>query len=168
MYSPSLNKFPNKAAKSICPKLTSSSGETEANPYAVQELKDLLGGEHRPIPVCAFILEKKEDRSIRKFTRQIPNQKEGYYLSINNKEIILAGNDERGTYYALQTLKQLLKDNQLPIIEIQDYPAICYRGVVEGFYGTPWSHNARLRQLQFYGENKMNTYIYGPKEVILP
>ena len=39
----------------------------------------------------------------------------------------------------LQTLKQLLKDNQLPVIEIQDYPAIRYRGVVEGFYGTPWS-----------------------------
>lgn len=38
-----------------------------------------------------------------------------------------------------------------------------YRGVVEGFYGTPWSHEARLRQLRFYGENKMNTYIYGPK-----
>ena len=35
---------------------------------------------------------------------------------------------------------------------------------MEGFYGTPWSHAARLRQLKFYGENKMNTYIYGPKD----
>ncbi len=139
-------------------------GETEANPYAVQELKDLLGGKHPANTGLRIYIGEKGDKSIRKFTRQIPNQKEGYYLSINNKEIILAGNDERGTYYALQTLKQLLKDNQLPIIEIQDYPAICYRGVVEGFYGTPWSHNARLRQLQFYGENKMNTYIYGPKD----
>ena len=139
-------------------------GETEANPYAVQELKDLLGGKHPANTGLRIYIGEKGDKSIRKFTRQIPNQKEGYYLSINNKEIILAGNDERGTYYALQTLKQLLKDNQLPVIEIQDYPAICYRGVVEGFYGTPWSHNARLRQLQFYGENKMNTYIYGPKD----
>ena len=31
-------------------------------------------------------------------------------------------------------------------------------------YGTPWSHEARLRQLRFYGENKLNTYIYGPKD----
>lgn len=139
-------------------------GETEANPYAVQELKDLLGGKHPANTGLRIYIGEKGDKSIRKFTRQIPNQKEGYYLSINNKEIILAGNDERGTYYALQTLKQLLKDNQLPVIEIQDYPAIRYRGVVEGFYGTPWSHNARLRQLQFYGENKMNTYIYGPKD----
>ena len=51
----------------------------------------------------------------------------------------------------------------LPEITVKDYPAVRYRGVVEGFYGTPWSHEARLRQLRFYGENKMNTYIYGPK-----
>ena len=99
-------------------------GETEANPYAVQELKDLLGGKHPANTGLRIYIGEKGDKSIRKFTRQIPNQKEGYYLSINNKEIILAGNDERGTYYALQTLKQLLKDNQLPVIEIQDYPAI--------------------------------------------
>ncbi len=35
---------------------------------------------------------------------------------------------------------------------------------MEGFYGTPWSHEARLSQLRFYGQNKMNTYIYGPKD----
>ena len=118
----------------------------------------------RPIPVCAFILEKKETNLSASLLVKSPTKRKVIIYPSNNKEIILAGNDERGTYYALQTLKQLLKDNQLPIIEIQDYPAICYRGVVEGFYGTPWSHNARLRQLQFYGENKMNTYIYGPKD----
>ena len=97
-------------------------GATEASPYAVQELKDLLG-EKQPANIGLRIyIGEKGDKSIRKFTRQIPNQKEGYYLSINEKEIVLAGNDERGTYYALQTLKQLLKDNQLPVVEIQDHP----------------------------------------------
>ena len=61
-------------------------------------------------------------------------------------------------------MQQLLNDNQLPITEITDYPEVRFRGVVEGFYGTPWSHQARLRHLKFYGENKMNTYIYGPKD----
>ena len=140
------------------------SGEAEANPYAVQELKELLIGKQPGSTGVRIYIGEKGDKAIRKFARQIPRQKEGYYLSINDKEIILAGNDERGTYYALQTLRQLLKNNQLPAVEIQDYPAIRYRGVVEGFYGTPWSHAARLRQLQFYGENKMNTYIYGPKD----
>ncbi len=64
-----------------------------------------------------------------------------------------------------QTLKQLLKDNQLPVIEIQDYPAYTLPWCrSKDFTEPPGSHNARLRQLQFYGENKMNTYIYGPKD----
>ena len=29
---------------------------------------------------------------------------------------------------------------------------------------THLSHEARLSQLRFYGQNKMNTYIYGPKD----
>ena len=94
----------------------------------------------------------------------IPNRDEAYYLSVTDKEIVLAGSDERGTYYALQTFAQLLKDGKLPEVEIKDYPSVRYRGVVEGFYGTPWSHQARLSQLKFYGKNKMNTYIYGPKD----
>ncbi|MDE5677331.1 beta-N-acetylglucosaminidase [Phocaeicola sp.] len=140
------------------------SGEQDANLHAVKELKELLNGKQANQAKIRIYIGEKEDKAIRKFARQIPKQKEGYYLSINDKEIVLAGNDERGTYYALQTLKQLLKDNQLPVVEIQDYPSIRYRGVVEGFYGTPWSHEARLRQLRFYGENKINTYIYGPKD----
>ncbi len=52
----------------------------------------------------------------------------------------------------------------MPEVEIKDYPSVRRRGVVEGFYGTPWSHRARLSQLEFYGKNKMNTYIYGPKD----
>lgn len=59
---------------------------------------------------------------------------------------------------------QLFHEGHLPFVGIQDYPDVRFRGVVEGFYGTPWSHEARLRQLRFYGENKLNTYIYGPKD----
>lgn len=58
----------------------------------------------------------------------------------------------------------MIKQGNLSICSIQDYPDIRFRGVVEGFYGTPWSHEERMRQLEFYGRNKMNTYIYGPKE----
>ncbi|MDE6452125.1 MAG: beta-N-acetylglucosaminidase domain-containing protein, partial [Odoribacter sp.] len=57
-----------------------------------------------------------------------------------------------------------LQGKNIREVEIKDYPVVRFRGVVEGFYGTPWSHEARLRQLKFYGENKMNTYIYGPKD----
>lgn len=37
-------------------------------------------------------------------------------------------------------------------------------GVVEGFYGTPWSHDARLDVVRFMGEVGMDSYIYAPKD----
>jgi hyaluronoglucosaminidase len=37
------------------------------------------------------------------------------------------------------------------------------RGVIEGFYGPPWSHAARLDVLEFVGERGMNAYVYAPK-----
>lgn len=39
-----------------------------------------------------------------------------------------------------------------------------FRGAVEGFYGTPWSHENRLSVIKFFGKHKPNTYIYGPKD----
>lgn len=139
-------------------------GEKEANPHAVEVLKELLSGKQSTKQGLRIYIGEKGDKSVRKYSRLIPNRDEAYYLSVTDKEIVLAGSDERGTYYALQTFAQLLKDGKLPEVEIKDYPSVRYRGVVEGFYGTPWSHQARLSQLKFYGKNKMNTYIYGPKD----
>ena len=139
-------------------------GENEANPYAINGLKTLLNSKQSAKDGIRIYIGERGDKAIRKYNKFIPKQDEGYFLRINPKEIVLAGNDEQGTFYAVQTLKQLLNDNQLPITEITDYPEVRFRGVVEGFYGTPWSHQARLRHLKFYGENKMNTYIYGPKD----
>ena len=139
-------------------------GENEANPYAVNGLKALLNNSQSSQEGMRIYIGERGDKAVRKYNKFIPKQDEGYFLRISPKEIVLAGNDERGTFYAVQTLKQLINDNQLPITEITDYPEVRFRGVVEGFYGTPWSHQARLRHLKFYGKNKMNTYIYGPKD----
>ena len=139
-------------------------GENEANPYAINGLKTLLNSKQSAKEGIRIYIGERGDKAIRKYNKFIPKQDEGYFLRISPKEIVLAGNDEQGTFYAVQTLKQLMNDNQLPITEITDYPEVRFRGVVEGFYGTPWSHQARLRHLKFYGENKMNTYIYGPKD----
>jgi hyaluronoglucosaminidase len=37
------------------------------------------------------------------------------------------------------------------------------RGVIEGFYGPPWSQSARLAVLEFVAERGMNAYVYAPK-----
>ena len=36
------------------------------------------------------------------------------------------------------------------------------RGVVEGFYGKPWTQEECLSQFCFYGEKGLNAYIYAP------
>lgn len=38
------------------------------------------------------------------------------------------------------------------------------RGVVEGFYGPPWSPEARLATISFLGAHGMNAYVYAPKD----
>ncbi|HEX9107233.1 MAG TPA: beta-N-acetylglucosaminidase domain-containing protein [Longimicrobiales bacterium] len=38
------------------------------------------------------------------------------------------------------------------------------RGVIEGFYGPPWSYQDRLDMLRFMGKVGLNTYFYAPKD----
>lgn len=95
-------------------------------------------------------------------------QKSGAYtLTISDRGIDIAAFDDRGRFYAEQTLRQIQESapaDSLPRLVINDFPELEHRGVVEGFYGTPWSHRVRLSLIDFYGRNKMNTYIYGPKD----
>ena len=44
-------------------------------------------------------------------------------------------------------------------------PDFAVRGVVEGFYGKPWTHEQRLRGLKNFGDFNMNTYFLAPKDV---
>ena len=37
-------------------------------------------------------------------------------------------------------------------------------GVVEGFYGRPWTEAERRMMLHFLGEHGMNLYVYAPKD----
>ena len=92
-----------------------------------------------------------------------------YALNIGKQGIEITGYDERGAFYGIQTLRQLAEspaaaNGTLPYVEINDYPDLPYRGVVEGFYGTPWSHEVRLSLIDFYGKFKLNSYLYGPKD----
>lgn len=93
---------------------------------------------------------------------------DGYVLASglydDTPTVVLNGVDQRGTYYAAQTLRQLVTHKQVPGVTIRDWPLMSIRGAIEGFYGIPWSHQARLDQMAFYGKHKMNTYIYTPKD----
>src|ERR1700730_115246 len=44
---------------------------------------------------------------------------------------------------------------------LENFPA----GIVEGFYGPPWSHLDRLYMIRFLSDTGFNTYMYDPKDV---
>ncbi|MGO1927300.1 MAG: beta-N-acetylglucosaminidase domain-containing protein, partial [Brachybacterium tyrofermentans] len=96
---------------------------------------------------------------------------DGYVLAAAKDKgavVALAGRDARGTFYAVQTLRQLLAGGtRLPAVQVRDEPLMEIRGAIEGFYGIPWSHQARLDHFAFYGAHKLNTYIYTPKDDLL-
>ncbi|MFF7590792.1 beta-N-acetylglucosaminidase domain-containing protein [Kitasatospora purpeofusca] len=90
--------------------------------------------------------------------------------------VVLAGADAAGTFYAAQSLRQLLAavpadQGQLPGaaglglpgIVLRDWPSGApVRGTAEAFYGTPWTQQQRLDQLDFLGRSKQNFYLYAP------
>jgi hyaluronoglucosaminidase len=42
--------------------------------------------------------------------------------------------------------------------------AFAIRGVIEGFYGNPWTEAERLDCIRFIGARGMNAFVYGPKD----
>lgn len=138
-------------------------GNSLTNGAALPLLRSLLP-EEAPDAGFRICIGTQGDKTVGNWRKRIPQKPEGYFLKIEKDRIVIAGADERGTYYGVQTLAQLLTLGKLPLAEVTDYPDVPFRGVVEGFYGTPWSQEDRIRQLDFYGQNKMNVYLYGPKD----
>lgn len=97
---------------------------------------------------------------------------EGYVLAAgrasNRGEIVLDGVDPAGVYYAAQTLRQLIRTSNgrpwMPGVTVHDWPSAGLRGVVEGFYGPPWTQRERLDALDYLAAHKANSYMYSPKD----
>ncbi len=146
------------------PQEVTLSGDTFARPKAIA-LSPAQGfdadaaaalGEIAPVKADApFTLSWKTDASL---------PKEGYALTLGKDGAALSAADGAGFFYGVQTLRQLLASETYRGVTIKDWPDVAFRGTVEGFYGLPWSFEARKSQFRFYGQTKMNTYIYGPKD----
>ncbi|MGX1912598.1 beta-N-acetylglucosaminidase domain-containing protein [Streptomyces phaeochromogenes] len=110
-------------------------------------------------PATAHVLERLGGES----PRGLPAG--GYAVAAGRGRVALSGVDVAGTYYAAQTFRQLVgRGKAVPDVTVRDWPAAALRGVVEGFYGAPWSQQDRLSQLDFYGRTKQNVYVYSPKD----
>lgn len=115
----------------------------------------------------------------------------GYRIAVGQIEgrgtIALDGVGEDGLFHGVQTLRQLITNRDAAAgtgrkaapaagqkapagtdgkavagVLVRDWPGTAVRGLTEGFYGQPWSHEQRLAQLDFMGRTKQNRYLYAP------
>ncbi|MGS5018091.1 beta-N-acetylglucosaminidase domain-containing protein [Paenibacillus sp. JJ1683] len=94
---------------------------------------------------------------------------DGYRLDIQKEgRIEIHASNKRGLKYGMDALHLLLQVEQerctLPVMSIRDEPSFPVRGIIEGFYGKPWSFADRLDAVHFMAAHRMNTFMYAPKD----
>lgn len=98
---------------------------------------------------------------------------EEYALDINASApdeasaTITVRHGDRALRHVVRTLSALAGGTAadgLPAVVVRDWPAVATRGIIEGYYGPPWSHATRLAQLDFVHEVGMNAYFLSPKD----
>ncbi|MFH8485665.1 beta-N-acetylglucosaminidase domain-containing protein [Streptomyces longisporoflavus] len=164
----------------------------DPDPYAMEALRALLrdagagkiteveDGDPLPAPGGKLLVRAEgtgtegtgADRALRSLgardRRDLPSG--GYRLAVGRiggqDTVALAGTGDDGLFHGVQTLRQLVTKSgagsTVPGVQIRDWPGTAVRGMTEGFYGTPWTREQRLDQLDFMGRTKQNRYLYAP------
>jgi len=89
---------------------------------------------------------------------EYPEGEESYALHVTPDEIVAVGADDRGLFYALQTLKQLVRKEGdsfvIPCLTIYDTPALGFRGI--HFFTGNEALEEQKKLIDFMAEHKMN------------
>ncbi|MFD9359467.1 beta-N-acetylglucosaminidase domain-containing protein [Streptomyces sp. NPDC060031] len=155
----------------------------DADPYAAQVVREALRGAgvrtlHERAPGAALpergtvvrLQGPDAERALRALgaaeAGDLPDG--GYRLAAGRAEgrdtVALAGVGEDGLFHAAQTLRALLAPGaaKVPGVRVRDWPTAPVRGITEGFYGTPWTRQQRLAQVEFMGRTKQNRLLLAP------
>lgn len=91
-------------------------------------------------------------------------EEKGYEIHIEDG-IKISGIDTDMVFYGLVSLEIMLeKDSQnLRKLSMIDYPSTNIRGVIEGYYGVPWTWEQKIDLLKFGARFKNNVFIFAPK-----
>ena len=103
--------------------------------------------------------------ALKRFAISVPANldPEGYVLAVNADEVVIAGKSPAGTFYGLQTLKQLVRGEGatafIPAVEIVDWPAMRWRGVSDDISRGPVPTVEYIkRQLRTFAAFKLNMH----------
>ncbi len=117
------------------------------------------GGDRRAERYC-YKLDKSVLKKKGKFDRHILQ-----ITGKNSADIRILGEHCNATFFALASLEQILEQGTKEIkqVLINDYADQQSRGLVEGYYGYPYSIAVKKDLMHFMMRMKMNTYMYGAK-----
>ncbi len=92
---------------------------------------------------------------------------EAYRISANANNILLRAPNKKAMFYALQTLRQLMRDGSyVPAVEITDWPAFSWRGFMNDV-GRNWQPMEMLKeQIDVLSRYKYNIFHFHPTEDI--
>lgn len=79
--------------------------------------------------------------------------------------VLVLGENTDAAFFGLASLEQILEQGKtdLPCVNIYDYADQQSRGLVEGYYGYPYTVAVKKDLMKFMMRHKMNTYMYGAK-----
>jgi hypothetical protein len=116
----------------------------------------------------------KNFRKICETVKLIPGKdigEEGYLILIENNRIVLSANSNKGLFYGIQTLKQLIKGSvetkSIPNIWIKDYPSFEFRGVMDDISRGPIPTLDFVKyQIRRLAELKVNLFSHYVEHVV--
>ena len=104
----------------------------------------------------------REVFALDKFDRHILSLRRGKQ---GNAQVIILGENTDAVFCGLASLEQILDSGaeKLPCVDIFDYADIRNRGIIEGYYGVPYTAEVTKDLFSFMARYKLNTYMYGAK-----
>ena len=80
-------------------------------------------------------------------------------------QVVILGENTDAVFYGLATLEQMLDcgTNNLQCAVFYDFADVRNRGVIEGYYGVPYSMEVTEDLFRFMARYKLNMYMYGAK-----
>lgn len=126
---------------------------------SLNRIKETLASQNSKLADEAdFVLNISLDESL--------SEKFDYYtLEILNSEIKIQGNSKSSIFYGITTLYHIFKqaEAELELLKVEEYSEMKLRGMIEGYYGIPYTNAKRKSIMELGSYFKMNIYAFAPK-----
>lgn len=160
------------------PRVSLSDSKSEQDRFAAQDFIDDLaatadvrlaigkGGSRRQI-LIGELDNRQIAQALQKSSIEVPAglSGEGYVILADPSQVVIAGKTEAGTFYGLQTLKQLVRGEgqnaYIPAVKIIDWPTMRWRGVSDDISRGPVPTVDYIkRQLRTFAYFKLNMHSF--------